>query len=90
MQKIFDAMYKLGLPDDLATRIPMLYGVYVNHYVFFFFLQVEWLVLSSELEDMGVLFYSQGENMIRNPHMCSIADDISTTYLGLITYTFLE
>jgi len=37
MQKVFDATYKLSRPDDLAPRIPVLYGVYVNHYVFTYF-----------------------------------------------------
>jgi len=48
------------------------------------------LVISSELEDMGLLFCSQGEIMVRNLHVFSIADDISTAYLGLVTKAFLE
>lgn len=51
---------------------------------------MECLVISSELEDMDLLFCSQGEIMVRNLHVFSIADDISTAYLGLVTKAFLE
>jgi hypothetical protein len=91
MQKILGATYRLSRPDDLAFTIPVLYGVYVNHYAFtYFFLQVECLVISSELEDLGLLFYSQGVIMIRNLYVFSIADDISTAYFGFVTKAFLE
>jgi len=37
MQKMLGATYKLSRRDDLAFRIPVLYGVYVNHYAFIYF-----------------------------------------------------
>jgi hypothetical protein len=37
MQKMLGVSYKLSRPDDLAFRIPVPYGVYVNHYDFTYF-----------------------------------------------------